>query len=291
MAEHCNTEAQLFQNLKTDDKRLPMIEEALEIARKAGKVIASVFYESNKFVETKATCADLVTETDKAVEKLIFNSLREKFPSHSFIGEESVFDGSLECMLTNNPTWIVDPIDGTMNFVHKNLTVAVSIGLAINKQTEVGVVFLPMRDEMFVAVRGVGSYLNGKRIEVNKNIHDLSQALIATEFGSRRDESTAIVSENIKNILMKHRVAGIRCSGSAALNMCEVASGRVDMYYEWGPQCWDVCAGQLIIHEAGGVTTNTLGEDFDMMSRNYLCASSRKLIDQLVPTLIQVPPA
>lgn len=290
MAEKSCGEVELLKSLETKkDERLSFLQEALCIARKAGKIIADVFHETKNNIQIKATCADLVTETDKEVEKLIFDTLRSKFPSHSFIGEESVSEGSLQCKLTDNPTWIVDPIDGTMNFVHMNTTVAVSIGLVIKKQTEVGVVYAPMRDQMFYSVRGEGSYLNGKKLRVNTAATDLSEALVATEYGSRRDETAAILSENIRKLLMNHRVAGIRCTGSAALNMCDVACGSVDIYYEWGPQCWDVCAGQLISHEAGGITTNALGGEYDMMCRSFICACNKNLIDQIIPTLTQVP--
>ncbi|XP_066934061.1 inositol monophosphatase 1-like [Clytia hemisphaerica] len=289
MANKSQEEGKLLDSLETEgDSRVNFLKEALHIAREAGSVIANVFQETKQNVQTKANCADLVTETDKAVEKLIFDYLRTKFPSHSFIGEESVSDGAMQCHLTENHTWVVDPIDGTMNFVHMNPNVAVSIGLAINKQTEVGVVYAPMLDQIYFGVRGHGSFLNGRRLSVSKSITDISQALIATEFGSRRDESVTTVCANIQNILMKHKVGGIRCTGSAALNMCSVASGAVDLYYEWGPQCWDVCASHVIVHEAGGVTTDALGQNFDMMSRSYICASNKHLIEQLVPSVTQI---
>lgn len=285
--EQCETV--LLQKLEENkDERLTFLRAALIVSREAGKIISNVFKE-RKTVETKETSADLVTETDKLVEKLIFETLQKEFPNHCFIGEESVSDGAAST-LTSEPTWIVDPIDGTCNFVHMNNYVAVSVALVINKQTEVGVVFAPMLNEMYFAVRKEGAYLNGTRLKITHPAQKISSALIATEWGANRDtQKMEVVSQNMMNIVGKHCAHGVRCTGSAALNMCLVASGAIDLYYEWGPHCWDVAAASLMVHEAGGCVTTTKGTEFDMMSRRFISASCRALIDEIVPSLTDIP--
>ncbi|KAJ7364963.1 Inositol monophosphatase 2 [Desmophyllum pertusum] len=159
----------------------------VNVAREAGKVVYEAFHKE-KTIDTKSCGTDLVTETDKYVEELIIGTLSEKFPSHSFIGEESVSAGK-KCSLTNNPTWIIDPIDGTTNFIHRYPMVAVCIGLAINKKVEIGVVFNPIKDEMYTSRRGSGAFCNGKQIHCT-GATDLSKALVITEMGSSRTQNS-----------------------------------------------------------------------------------------------------
>merc|ERR1712080_431582 len=190
---------------------------------------------------------------------------------------ESVSEGAT-AKLTDSPTWVVDPIDGTTNFVHMNPNVAVSIGFVLNKKTEVGVVFAPILKDMYVGVRGCGACCNNKRLAIQNPVGSLSQALLATEWGASRDsECVKTIARNLVDILLKHGVHGIRSTGSAALNMCFVASNAIDLYYEWGPHCWDFAAASLIVEESGGANTTTQGKDFDLMARTVISASSKKL--------------
>lgn len=280
---------ELFESLtKTNDERLPYLKSALEIAQCAGNIIEDAFYKL-KNVTGKGDVADLVTETDKLVEKLIFDYLKDLYPSHSFIGEESVSDGA-SARLSDNPTWVVDPIDGTTNFVHMNPNVAVCIGLIINKRTEVGVVLAPILKETYVVVRSLGGYCNGKRLHIKNPVPSLSQALIASEWGASRDQyQIETKGKNFMDIMLKHNVHGMRCTGSAALNMALIASNAIDLYFEWGPHIWDFAASSLLVEEAGGVTTCTDGSEMGLMGRTVISASSKKLIDELVPTLTQIP--
>jgi len=279
----------LFQQLSSaKDDKLHILLTGLTIAKNAGSVVEDAFYKL-KNVKGKDCLTDLVTETDKAVEKIIFESLKKEFPSHSFIGEESASEGG-SCKLTDAPTWIVDPIDGTTNFVHMNPNVAVSIGFVRNKQAEVGLVFAPILKDMYVGVKGYGAYCNDKRLVVQDPVPTLSSALIATEWGAgREEERIQTVGRNLMDVLLKHGVHGLRSTGSAALNMCFVAANAVDLYFEWGPHCWDFAASSLIVEEAGGVNSTSYGSEFDLMARTIISATSRKLIDEIVPTLTQIP--
>lgn len=237
--------------------------------------------DSEKNIDTKECGTDLVTETDKQVEDLIIGSLKEKFPTHSFIGEESVIPG-VNCNLTNNPTWIIDPIDGTTNFVHRFPMVAVCIGLAINKQVEVGVVYSCIKDEMYTARRGRGAFCNGKQIHCS-SVTDLSKALVITELGASRDPSKVdIVIKNFRKLAEEPaRVHGIRMLGSAALNLCTLASGGADIYYEYGIHVWDIAAAGLIAEEAGGVLLDPSGGPLDLMARRVLAAGSKEIAQEV----------
>ncbi|KAL2473499.1 Inositol-phosphate phosphatase [Forsythia ovata] len=253
---------------------------AVDAAKNAGQIIRSGFYET-KNVEHKGQ-VDLVTETDKACEDLIFNFLKLHYPDHKFIGEETTAAyGATE--LTDEPTWIVDPLDGTTNFVHGFPFVCVSIGLTIGRIPTVGVVYNPIMDELFTAIRGKGAFLNAKPIKVSSQ-SELLKSLLATEAGTKRDKSTLDVSTNRINSLL-FKVRSLRMSGSCALNLCGVACGRLDLFYEigfGGP--WDIAAGAVIVTEAGGVVFDPSGKDFDITSQR-IAASNPLLKDAFVEAL------
>lgn len=247
---------------------------ASEIARKAGKVIRDAFY-LEKNVETKACATDLVTQTDQDVEKLLFSAIRSKFPSHSFIGEESVAAGE-SAQFTDNPTWIIDPVDGTTNFVHRFPYVAVCIGFTYKKITEFGIVYNPILEELFAAKRGSGASLNGKPLHVSQE-RDLRKSLVLTECGSSRDSKfVEMLFENMKSVLTAP-VHTIHSLGSAALNICMVARGGGEVYYEFGCHCWDFCAASVILEEAGGVVMNADGAPFNLMSRQIIAANNSQI--------------
>ncbi|KAG7273898.1 hypothetical protein CRUP_025959 [Coryphaenoides rupestris] len=196
--------------------------------------------------------------TDQKVEKLIIQSVTEKFPTHRFIGEESVAAGEA-CVLTDSPTWIIDPVDGTTNFVHGYAFVAVSIGFAVNKQ-------------MYTGRKGKGAFCNGEALQVSDQ-KEITQSIVATEFGSNRDpEVVDKIFSTMRKVLCLP-VHGIRGAGSAALNMCHVAAGSVEVYYEMGIHCWDVAAAAVIVTEAGGVLMDVEGGPMDLMSRRFVAAN------------------
>ncbi|KAK2652807.1 hypothetical protein Ddye_012663 [Dipteronia dyeriana] len=253
---------------------------AVDAAKRAGEIIRNGFYKT-KHVEHKGQ-VDLVTETDKACENLIFNHLKQRFPTHKFIGEETTAaNGATE--LTDEPTWIVDPLDGTTNFVHGFPFVCVSIGLTIGMIPTVGVVYNPIMDELFTGIRGQGAFLNGKPVKVSKKT-ELLNSLLATEAGTKRDKATLDATTNRINSLL-FKVRSIRMSGSCALNLCGVACGRLDLFYELGfGGPWDVAAGIVIVQEAGGVVYDPSGKDFDITAQR-VAASNPLLKDAFVKAL------
>ncbi|WOL10430.1 inositol monophosphatase 3 [Canna indica] len=263
---------------------------AVEAARIAGEdlsshfnlcqVIRKAFYHTKR-VELKGQ-VDLVTETDKACEELVFNHLKKHYPDHKFIGEETcATSGTAE--LTDEPTWIIDPIDGTTNFVHGFPFVCVSIGLTIRMVPTVGVVYNPIIDELFTGVHGQGAFLNGAPIKASSQ-SELLSALLVTEDGVKRDKPTINgITNKINDLLFK--VRSIRMCGSLALDLCGIACGRLDLCYLigfGGP--WDVAAGAVIIREAGGLIFDPSGGEFDIMSCK-VAASNAHLKDALIDAL------
>lgn len=253
---------------------------AVDAAKKAGEIIRDGFHKT-KQVEHKGS-VDLVTETDKACEDLIFNHLKLHHPKHKFIGEETTAACGIT-ELTDEPTWIVDPLDGTTNFVHGFPFVCVSIGLTIGKVPTVGVVYNPIIDELFTAIRGKGAFLNGTPIKVSSQ-SELVKSLLVTEVGTKRDQSTVdATTDRINSLLFK--VRSLRMSGSCALNLCGIACGRNDLFYELGfGGPWDVAGGAVIVEEAGGLVYDPSGKAFDITSQR-VAASNPNLKDAFVEAL------
>ncbi|KAL2253334.1 UNVERIFIED_CONTAM: Inositol monophosphatase 3 [Sesamum indicum] len=227
---------------------------------------------------------DLVTETDKKCEEVIFDFLKLQYPDHKLIGEETAAAcGTIE--LTDEPTWIVDPIDGTTNFVHGFPFVCVSIGLTIGRIPTVGVVYNPIMDELFTAIRGKGAFLNGKPIKVSSQ-SELVKSLLATEVAANREKAIIdAVTNRINSLLFK--VRSLRMTGSCALDLCGIACGRNDMFYLvgfGGP--WDVAAGAVIVTEAGGLVFDPSGKDFDITSQR-VAASNPLIKDAFIEALQQ----
>ncbi|XP_071957730.1 inositol monophosphatase 1-like [Antedon mediterranea] len=262
------------------------LQSAINVAKAGGELIIETFYKE-KSIETKSSSADLVTETDKAVEKLIFSTLKNKYPQHSFIGEESVSDGEA-VEYTDNATWMVDPVDGTCNFVHSFPTVAVSIGLTINKQAVVGVVYNPILNEMYTAIKGGGAFLNNKPIKVSGQT-ELCKSLIIHELGSGREaDKMEINRQNIHRVVQEGKVHGTRSMGSAALNMSFVARGAAEAYFEYGLHCWDYCAATIIVQEAGGCVRDPGGGEVDLMARRVIGGSSVKIVEDISKLLTPI---
>ncbi len=198
---------------------------------------------SNSYVHTKGP-SDYVTEIDKESESSIIQTIREDFPDHSILAEETS-----NIRLGEETTWIIDPLDGTTNFIHGFPFVAVSIAVSMRKQVVLGMVLDPVRDELFTAQRGKGAYLNDKPLRL-KQLGGLDQTLIATGFPFRAKHLLEPYLNTFRNVFSK--VSGIRRAGSAALDLAYVAAGRVDGFWEAGLKPWDVAAGSLLVLEAGG---------------------------------------
>ncbi|KAI8915547.1 hypothetical protein EDD86DRAFT_74 [Gorgonomyces haynaldii] len=243
-----------------------------------GGQLVKQFFNNPVNIQTKQSLADLVTETDQKVQQLIQSTLLSN-SDYKFIGEEAPYDP-----LSDDPTWIVDPIDGTTNFVHGFPYVAISIGLSVGRKPTVGVVYLPILNHLYYALDGHGAYLvenptdfkfgDGKRLEHTKPLpNDFQSVLIATEYGSGKNEWELQPKIDLISKLIQPPVQsrGIRSVGAAAPSMCLVASGAVDFYYEAGFHCWDICAGIVIVRESGGYCSNWKSDDTDIMLRNLVC--------------------
>ncbi|XP_050422664.1 inositol monophosphatase 1-like [Adelges cooleyi] len=256
------------------------------LSRQAGKLIRTRIRQK-KTIETKATSIDFVTETDQEVEKMLIEGIRQKYPTHKFIGEES-FAAGIKEKLTSEPTWVIDPVDGTTNFVHGYPNVCISIGLVVDCEAQLGVIFNPILDMFFRAIKGEGAYLNDEPITVSSS-KCLSDSLVSVEHGSiRTDEFRSIVSHNI-GYFAKH-AHGIRSGGSAAWNLAMVAKGACDLYVEMGLHAWDMAAGNIIVREAGGVVIDPAGGEFQLMNRRILAASSKELANEIPSNLKQYYP-
>ena len=255
---------------------------AINTAAKAGQWIKSKLGDINR-VDTKYSSQDLVTEVDKGTEKLIRNLIMTHFPDHSILGEEGVEPGpeasakALQAMSDEEYLWIVDPIDGTTNFVHGFPFYSVSIALAHKGEIIVGVVYDPSRDELFVAEKGKGAYMHGNKTTVSLD-SKLSESLVATGFPADRDGALPI---NLKGTLaLAPKVRNLRSGGSAALHMAYVAAGRLSGFWEIGLSAWDIAAGSLLIQESGGKVSDTAGNPYQLSVRNVL-ATNGQIHDEL----------
>ncbi|TPX41201.1 hypothetical protein SeLEV6574_g06209 [Synchytrium endobioticum] len=237
----------------------------MHIGALRGRVILHA-WNKPKNIETKANPQDLVTESDVLVESIVKGILLTKYPDHSFIGEEETSSSTTIAPSSSSRSryaWIVDPIDGTTNFSHSFPYVAVCIALAVENKPVVGVVYAPILAEIYTAAAGYGSYLNGRRLGVGApEFTGLASALLLTEFGSVRDLNVMTAkTETIRTLVTHEKIRGVRCLGSAALNICTVASGRGDVYFEAGLRVWDVAAAGIVLQEAGGSAFNYTPEN------------------------------
>uniref|UniRef100_A0ABI7WAE4 Inositol-1-monophosphatase n=1 Tax=Felis catus TaxID=9685 RepID=A0ABI7WAE4_FELCA len=278
-------------------------EAAVQLALRAGQIIRKALSEEKR-VSTKTSAADLVTETDHLVEGLIISELQKRFPSHRFIAEEAAAAGA-KCVLTPSPTWIVDPIDGTCNFVHRFPTVAVSIGFAVNQECqhqfssvetkrslypcnstklEFGVIYHCTEERLYTGRRGRGAFCNGQRLRVSGET-DISKALVLTEIGPKRDPATLKLFLSNMERLLHAKAHGVRVIGSSTLALCHLASGAADAYYQFGLHCWDLAAATVIIREAGGIVMDTSGGPLDLMSCRVVAAGTREMATLIAQAL------
>ena len=225
------------------------LEVALEAAREAGAVLLSEHSRPQK-ISYKGD-VDLVTETDKRSEAIVVGRLRREFPDHRIVAEE----GSSGAAGASRYEWQVDPLDGTTNFAHGYPCFAVSIGLLEDGKPLVGVVFNPVSDELFSAVRSEGAFLNQKPIHVS-DMKKLATSLVSTGFPTHNRAANLNIHYYWQFTLRSH---GVRRDGSAALDLCSVACGRFDAFWEFGLNSWDTAAGILMITEAGGIATDLHG--------------------------------
>ncbi|MEI7025897.1 inositol monophosphatase family protein [Paenibacillus sp. y28] len=260
---------------------------AINTAAKAGEWIKSKLGDISA-IDQKTSSRDLVTEVDKGAEKMIRNLIHTHFPTHAILGEEGVEPGpeasiqALQDLSESEFLWIVDPVDGTTNYIHGFPFFCVSLALAHKGEVIVGVVYDPVRDELFVAEKGKGAYMKGKRISVSSE-QTLSESLVATGFPG----GPGMLERNIAQMLyLVPRVRNIRTSGSAALHLAYVAAGRLSAFWEMNLNSWDIAAGALLIQEAGGRVTDIDGKPFDLSVR-HIVAANKHIHDELHTALAQ----
>ncbi len=232
-----------------------------EMAREAGSLLMSYFGKVE--IEYKGD-VDLVTQADRSAEELIVGRIRKQWPDHDLIGEE----GS-RTETGSDFRWYIDPLDGTTNFAHGFPVFCVSLGLEYKNELIAGVVYDPTRDELFSAEKGSGSQLNGRAIHVSKTAR-LAQSLLGTGFPSHKRHKNPNIHFYHQLTLRSH---GVRRAGSAALDLCSVACGRYDGFWELNLNSWDCAAGVLFVQEAGGKVTNFTGAPFAIDSREVLATN------------------
>jgi myo-inositol-1(or 4)-monophosphatase len=250
---------------------MPYLETAVEIAREAGALLAN-YFERRVAFELKGE-SDLVTEADRASEKLIVERLRSHFPSHGIVAEEGGGHESVSSF-----RWFVDPLDGTTNFAHSFPIFNVTLGLEQDGEMVAGVVYDPIRQEMFTAERGAGAYLNHRRIRVSA-VKRLEDSLASTGFPSRNRHYNVNIHFYHQMALASH---GVRRTGSAAIDLAYVACGRLDGFWEFGLKPWDMAAGTLLVREAGGAVSDMRGTPHSVTASEHLLADNGALHDQVL---------
>ncbi|TWI44459.1 myo-inositol-1(or 4)-monophosphatase [Pseudoduganella flava] len=259
----------------------PMLNTAVKAARRAAAVINRASFDLDRVGVTEKQHNDFVTDVDTAAEQAIIEVLQKAYPTHAFLGEESGTTGNVND--ESEFVWIIDPLDGTTNFMHGFPQYAVSIALQQRGVITLGVVYDPVRNDLFTAEKGAGSYLNDKRIRVRK-LDRIAGALLGTGY---KNGSPKALDEYLKMYgLMAERCHGVRRAGSAALDLAYVASGRLDGFYEKNLQPWDIAAGSLLVTEAGGIAGEFNGES-NYMNTGHIVAASPRVFGQMVGLLAE----
>ncbi len=255
-----------------------MLNVAVKAARAAGSLINRAALDVEAVRINQKQINDFVTEVDQAAEKVIIETLMAAYPGHGILAEES---GTEFGAKDSEYVWIIDPLDGTTNFIHGFPFYCVSIALAVQGKIEQAVVYDPTRNDLFTATKGRGAYMNERRIRVSKRVR-LNECLISTGFPFRP-------GDNFKNYLgmmsdLMPKLAGIRRPGAAALDLAYVAAGFTDGFFETGLHPWDMAAGSLLITEAGGLVGNFTGEA-DFLEQKECMAANPRVYGQLVTVL------
>lgn len=232
------------------------LEVAISAAKLAGETVKKAFNQGVD-VRYKGESFDLVTDTDLAAEKIIVEEIKKHFKDHSFLGEEAHADSS-----NSDNLWVIDPIDGTTNFTHGIPHIGISIAYAEKGEVKSGVVYNPITDELYCAEKGKGALYNSKKIAVSK-ADDLKQALVGTGFYYDRGQMTEDTLRALQKFLTLH-IHGVRRCGAAALDLCYIASGKFDIYFEYKLNPWDFAAGMLIVKEAGGMVSDCYGKKLEL---------------------------
>ena len=253
----------------------PMINIAVKAARRAGSIIMRASDNLEALTVRHKSLNDLVSEVDRAAEVAIIDTLRSAYPDHAILAEESGAAGQSEY------TWIIDPLDGTTNFLHGFPVYCVSIALSHKGVITHGVIYDPTRNDLFTASRGAGAFLNDRRLRVSRRDR-LIDCLVATGFPFRMFDHADAYTAMLRDFMQK--TAGIRRPGAAALDLANVAAGRMDGFWEIGLSAWDMAAGALMVQEAGGLVGGLEGDE-DWLSSGRIVAASPKVFPQMLQVI------
>jgi myo-inositol-1(or 4)-monophosphatase len=257
----------------------PMLNTAIKAARRGAAVINRASFDIDRLQVTEERPNDFVTEVDQAAEQAIIDVLSKAYPDHAILAEESGASANLHD--ENENVWIIDPLDGTTNFIHGFPQYCVSIALQHRGQITQAVVYDPTRNDLFTATKGGGAYLNEKRIRVTKR-DKIADALIGTGFPY---SDMAALDEYMQMFrIMTEKSSGLRRPGAAALDLAYVAAGRLDGFFEKSLKPWDIAAGSLLITEAGGIVGTFAGES-DYLYKGNVIAGSPKIFAQMAALL------
>ena len=243
-----------------------MINKIMGISREAGEIVREGFGKKLQ-LEYKTNISDFVTNVDKASERKIINFIKKEYPKHNILAEESGSD-----ILDSEYTWVIDPLDGTMNFAHGLPIFSVSIGLMKENEIIAGVVYDVMNNIMFSSEKGGGAFQNGNRIHVNGN-YDLEKSLLVTGFPYNIKQNPDNAIEKFNRFVLNSR--GVRRLGSAAIDLCYVANGTFDGFWEVNLHPWDMAAGMLLVKEAGGKITDFMNNKNSIFSKQLLATNGK----------------
>ncbi|XP_058118905.1 uncharacterized protein LOC131288888 [Anopheles ziemanni] len=268
--------------MSNDGEILEAFELAVKLVKQCNEIVLEGYRTASKRVDVKGKHWDLVTEYDQRVEDVLLAGIRARFPHHKFCAEESSAASGEKLTLGSEPTWIIDPIDGTVNFVRGIQFTCISIALAVDGQLVIGIISNPSNNELYTAIKGQGAFLNGAPIKA-RTTELLKDALVGHEFsiGSYQPIRAALFERGKRFI---EKCLGLRAFGSAALSLAYIASGQIDAYSIQFLKPWDIAAGALLITEAGGTVTSITGGAYDIMKPDIIAACS----DALATTLLKI---
>lgn len=245
----------------------PLLNVAVMAARRAGHTLIKKMANLDKLTVEKKAHNDFVSDADRAAEKAVIDCIHKHYPDHAILAEESGASGDSDVV------WIIDPLDGTTNYLHGFPVFAVSIAVQEKGRLEHGVIYDPLRQELFTASRGEGAQLDGRKIRVSGQ-KDLPYALVGTGFPFRdADMDVGPYMKMLEKTL--HNTSGVRRVGAAALDMAYIAAGRLDVYFETGLHAWDLAAGAIIVREAGGIVSGLDGSENFLETGNVLTGTPK----------------
>ncbi|XP_072760983.1 inositol monophosphatase 1-like [Anoplolepis gracilipes] len=273
--------------MSTDLDIAKCCEFAKKLTLQAGEIIKCSFESEKTLYKKTKDDWDLATDIDHKVEKMLIDNLSKEFPDHKIVAEETVFMMKKEPELTDAPTWFIDPIDGTLNFIHGFPMFCISIGLLVGKEPVLGIIYNPITSELYSAIKGGGAFLNGKRIYTSK-VTELEKSVQLFE-----PKIIQVMQEKNKDIFIARMIAIIEATeimrhlGSAALSMAYVARGAAHCIHIDYLQSWDIAAGLVIISEAGGTIIETKGGVYNIMKPNIIAASNETLARKMSKLVIE----